>query len=72
MRRIRILAICLMALLAAPGLKAEAFKNFKVAVYCRAYEVARMGDLEWLDHSGKTSPNRSMWTGSIWKHTAIC
>ncbi len=25
------------------------FNNFKVAVYCRAYEVEKMADLEWLE-----------------------
>lgn len=26
----------------------QGYKNFKVAVYCRAYEVEKMGDLNWL------------------------
>lgn len=25
------------------------YENFKVAVYCRAYEVEKMGDLDWLE-----------------------
>jgi len=25
------------------------FKNFKVAIYCRAYEVEKMADLDWLE-----------------------
>jgi hypothetical protein len=28
---------------------AQGYKNFKVAVYCRAYEVQKMGDLNWLN-----------------------
>lgn len=28
---------------------ARNFENFKVALYCRAYEVAKMGDPEWLE-----------------------
>jgi hypothetical protein len=28
---------------------AQGYKNFDVAVYCRAYEVERMADLEWLN-----------------------
>ena len=27
---------------------AQKYKNFNVAVYCRAYEVEKMGDLNWL------------------------
>ncbi len=27
---------------------AQGFKNFKVAIYCRAYEVEKMGDPDWL------------------------
>lgn len=30
-------------------LRAGDYKNFKVAVYCRAYEVEKMADLEWLE-----------------------
>jgi len=26
----------------------QAYKNFKVAIYCRAYEVEKMADLNWL------------------------
>lgn len=49
MKRIRILLPILLALLLISDVEAENFKNFKVAVYCRAYEVAKMGDLEWLE-----------------------
>jgi hypothetical protein len=31
------------------NLFAGGYKNFKVAVYCRAYEVAKMGDEDWLE-----------------------
>ena len=27
---------------------AQGYKNFKVAIYCRAYEVEKMNDLNWL------------------------
>ena len=33
--------------LLAPALRA--YDHFKVAVYCRAYEVRDMGDPEWLE-----------------------
>ncbi len=49
MNRIRLLTIILVALVTLPALRAEDYKNFKVAVYCRAYEVEKMGDLEWLE-----------------------
>lgn len=45
----RILSFILMAIMAWSSVKGEDFKNFKVAVYCRAYEVAKMGDLDWLE-----------------------
>jgi hypothetical protein len=44
-----LLLIFLLSFLTLPGLQAGDFKNFKVAVYCRAYEVDKMGDLEWLE-----------------------
>lgn len=39
----------LATLLTSSGLQAGPYKNFKVAVYCRAYEVQMMADLNWLD-----------------------
>ncbi len=45
----RIPSFILMAILAWSSLNGEDFKHFKVAVYCRAYEVAKMGDLAWLE-----------------------
>jgi len=39
----------LLAILTFADLQAGDFKNFKVAVYCRAYEVDRMGDSGWLE-----------------------
>jgi hypothetical protein len=39
----------LLILFQAGFLHAGGYKNFKVAVYCRAYEVDRMADLNWLD-----------------------
>ena len=35
--------------LSAFQLFAGGYKNFKVAVYCRAYEVQKMSDREWLE-----------------------
>ena len=29
-------------------MNAQSYKNFKVAIYCRAYEVEKMSDLNWL------------------------
>ena len=29
-------------------MNAQSYKNFKVAIYCRAYEVEKMADLNWL------------------------
>ena len=46
-----VLTAALLVLAALPSLTAQAgdFENFKVAIYCRAQQVARMGDLEWLE-----------------------
>jgi len=37
----------LLASMWCPG--ADAYENFAVAVYCRAYETKEMADLNWLD-----------------------
>jgi hypothetical protein len=49
MKRLRIVSFVLLALMPMPLLCAGEFGNFRVAVYCRAQQVARMGDLEWLE-----------------------
>jgi len=37
-----------LAILTSPLVLAGKYKNFQVAVYCRAYEVREMADLNWL------------------------
>jgi hypothetical protein len=49
MKSERLYTILLLALVTSSALWAGEFKNFKVAVYCRAYEVDKMGDREWLE-----------------------
>jgi hypothetical protein len=39
----------LLVMLSSSTLWSGDYRNFKVAVYCRAYEVDKMGDLEWLE-----------------------
>jgi len=42
--------LCLLLVPVVPSLAQDGnFKNFKVAVYCRAYEVEKMADMEWLE-----------------------
>jgi len=45
------LLIFLMLLSFANGIQAQPFKNFDVAVYCRAYEVEKMKDQDWLEQT---------------------
>ena len=40
--------------IAVSGYSAENYKNFKTAVYCRAYETKEMGDLNWLESRWET------------------
>ena len=49
MKTFRLLVMVFFILSLASSLRAVEFKNFKVAVYCRAYEVDKMADLLWLD-----------------------
>jgi hypothetical protein len=44
-----VLRVLLAALLASAAVPALAYENFKVAVYCRAYEVKEMADPAWLE-----------------------
>jgi hypothetical protein len=41
--------LVIVSLLSVRIVRAEEFRNFKVAVYCRAQQVAQMGDREWLE-----------------------
>jgi len=38
----------------AAGFSVGNYKNFKTAVYCRAYETREMGDLSWLESRWET------------------
>jgi hypothetical protein len=49
MKSFRLLSLMLFILLAGSFLQAGEYRNFKVAVYCRAYEVEKMADLDWLE-----------------------
>jgi hypothetical protein len=49
MNRFRFLSSVLLILITIPCLRAGGFRNFKVALYCRAYEVEKMGDPVWLE-----------------------
>ncbi len=48
MNNLKTLLLILLLILAEFMINAQGYKNFKVAVYCRAYEVEKMGDLNWL------------------------
>jgi hypothetical protein len=42
--------LCLLFVMILPSPAQDGnFRNFKVAVYCRAYEVEKMADMEWLE-----------------------
>ena len=45
----KIAFLLLFAFLFAPAFTQKNYKNFKVSVYTRAYEVEKMKDLHWLD-----------------------
>lgn len=45
----RLFSMILLVMLSSSTLWSGDYRNFKVAVYCRAYEVEKMGDLEWLE-----------------------
>ncbi|NCB08710.1 MAG: ABC transporter permease subunit, partial [Bacteroidia bacterium] len=47
MKNLKLFTIILFTIIAVQ-LNAQAYKNFKVAVYCRAYEVEKMADPKWL------------------------
>ena len=45
------LLIILILLTVLEGALAQPYRNFKVAIYCRAYEVEKMKDSEWLEQT---------------------
>mgnify|MGYP000309588679 FL=1 len=45
------LLIVLLLFTAFKGALAQPYKNFKVAIYCRAYEVEKMKDSDWLEQT---------------------
>jgi len=49
MYKIRVILTLVLIALTAKQSFAEGYENFKVAVYCRAYEVEKMSDLNWLE-----------------------
>ena len=49
MQKLRINVSVALIVLSALQLFAGGYENFKVAVYCRAYEVQKMSDLQWLE-----------------------
>lgn len=49
MQKLRIRLSIALVVLSAIQVLAGGYKNFKVAVYCRAYEVQKMSDMEWLE-----------------------
>lgn len=44
-----VLVSLLLSMACTAGLRAGAYRSFKVSVYVRAYEVEKMKDLQWLD-----------------------
>lgn len=42
------LSFVLLLIVISFQMNAQGYKNFKVAIYCRAYEVEKMSDLNWL------------------------
>lgn len=46
-----VLLIVAILLLVADNCRAQAYKHFGTAIYCRAYEVDKMKDHEWLEQS---------------------
>ncbi len=49
MQKLRIRLSVALVVLSAIQVLAGDYENFKVAVYCRAYEVQAMSDLQWLE-----------------------
>ncbi len=44
-----LLSLAFLILVTMPGMAGDHYKNFKVAVYSRAYETAKMGDNNWIE-----------------------
>jgi hypothetical protein len=51
MQKLKIFLPALLLMLSMAQRPAWAYENFKVAVYCRAYEVKKMGDRKWLEET---------------------
>jgi hypothetical protein len=51
MKNLKLFTVILFTIISLQ-MNAQAYKNFKVAVYCRAYEVEKMADLNWLTSIG--------------------
>jgi hypothetical protein len=49
MHNLRVSLLIVLTAMFAMHIFAGYYKNFKVAVYCRAYEVEKMGDMNWLE-----------------------
>jgi hypothetical protein len=47
MKNLKLISVILLTIISLQ-MNAQGYKNFKVAVYCRAYEVEKMADLNWL------------------------
>jgi hypothetical protein len=47
MKNLKLISAILLTIISLQ-MNAQGYKNFKVAVYCRAYEVEKMADLNWL------------------------
>jgi hypothetical protein len=47
MKNLKLISFILLTIISLQ-MNAQGYKNFKVAVYCRAYEVEKMADLNWL------------------------
>jgi len=48
MKNLKLISTILLIIISLQ-MNAQAYKNFKVAIYCRAYEVEKMSDLNWLN-----------------------
>nr|WP_319999520.1 hypothetical protein [uncultured Draconibacterium sp.] len=54
MKSLNQILFLLVFILLSSAVSAQKYNNFKVAVYCRAYEVEKMGDPQWLEAAWDT------------------
>jgi len=54
MKNLNQILFLMVLILLSTAISAQKYKNFKVAVYCRAYEVEKMGDPQWLEAAWDT------------------